>query len=74
MLIVAGGTWADDVFAQAGIERVAVEFGEFVEKRLGSGVGGEDAAHGGQREGPEVDGAVEGGTHVVAGIPRGQCQ
>ena len=47
---------------------------EFVEKRPGSGVSGEDATDRGQREGAEADGAIESGTHVVARVAGGQGQ
>src|SRR5262245_23528311 len=60
VLIVAGGTRADDVFAQAWIEHVAVQSGEFIGQRLGPGVGGQDAANRGQREGTEANGAIQG--------------
>ena len=65
MLIVAGRAWADRVFAQAGIERVLVQVGEFVQERFGLGGGGQDAADGRQGEGAEADGTFQGGLHVV---------
>ena len=49
-----------------------MEFGEFIEQGPGSGVGGEDAADGGEREGAEADGAVEGGADVVPRVLRSQ--
>ncbi len=65
-MIVAGGPGADDVFTQSGIERIAMQLGEFVQERFGPGIGGEDAADRRQGEGTEADGAFQSGTHVVA--------
>ena len=65
MLIVAGRTRLDRVFAQQRVDSVSVQVGKFVQPGLGLGGGGEDAPDGGQGEGAEADGALEGGTHVV---------
>ena len=74
MLIVAGRAWADRFVAQARIERVLVQFGQFVQQRLGLGVGGQDAAYGGQGEGAEADGTFQGLEHIVTLVMRHQRQ
>ena len=68
MLIVTGGSRTNRVFAQTRIERFAVQVGKFVEQRFGPGGGGEDAAHGGQGEGAEADGAVHRLAHIIAAV------
>ena len=42
--------------------------------RFGSGLGGEDAAHGGQGEGAEADGTLQGLEHIVTLIMGDECQ
>ena len=74
MLIIAGWAWTDGVFTQSGIERLAMQVGEFVQERLGLGLGGEDAADRRQGEGAEADGAFQGREHVVTPIVGQQCQ
>ena len=46
--------------AQAWIELLAVLFGEFLQERFGPGGGGEDARDGGEREGAEANGTLQG--------------
>ena len=62
------------VLAQARIESVLVQFGKFIQQRLGLGLGGEDAAHGGQGEGAEADGTLQGRQHIVTLVMRHQRQ
>ena len=59
MLIVAGRAWTDRFLTQARIESVLVQFGKFVQQRPGPGLGGQDAAHGGQGEGAEADSTLQ---------------
>src|SRR5579863_9370987 len=66
MLIVAGGTRADRFLAQAGIERLPMEIGEFVEQGFRLGTGGENAPDCRQGEGAEADGAFQSLMHIVA--------
>ena len=74
MLIITGWPWADHVLAQQGIERFTLQVGEFVQERLGLGLGGEDAADRRQGEGAEANGAFQGLEHIVAPIVGQQRQ
>lgn len=74
MLIVAGRPWANRVFAQQRVQRFPVQVGEFIQKGLGFGRGGENAPHGSQREGAEANGPLESGTHIVPLIVGDQGQ
>lgn len=60
--------------AQARIKCFAFLLGEFVEQGFGSCLGGEDALHRSQREGPEADSAFQGGVDVVTLIVGDQRQ
>ena len=51
-----------------------MQVGEFVEQRPGLGRGGEDAAHGGQGEGPEAHGSFKSGLHIGTPIMSEQGQ
>ena len=42
-----------------------MELGKFLHASLGSGMAGQDAAHGGQGEGTEANGTLQGGKHIV---------
>src|SRR5580658_2887609 len=64
MLIGAGGPGTNRLLAQAGIERLLLLVGEFLQERLGLGVGGENTADRRQREGTEADRAFQSGQHV----------
>lgn len=74
MLIVAGGARADRFLTQTGIERFAMQVGEFVEQRFRPGAGGKDAPDRRQREGAEADRAFQSLVHIVALILRQQRQ
>ena len=74
MLVVAGRAWADRFFAQARIQGILVQVGKFVEQGFGFGAGRQDAAHGGQREGAEADGSLQGRQHIVTLVMRHQRQ
>ena len=64
MLISAGGSRTNRFLTQAGIQRVPLQVGEFIQQRLGLGGGREDAADRRQREGTEADGTLQRGQHV----------
>ena len=51
-----------------------MQFGEFVQERLGSGLSGQDAANRRQGEGAEADRTRESRAHIVALIMRDQRQ
>jgi len=74
MLIVAGGAWPDRFLTQARIEGVLVQSGQLVQQSLGSGLGGQDAANGGQGEGAEADGTLQRRQHIVTLVLRHQRQ
>src|SRR6266498_4078335 len=74
MLIVDGWAWANRFLAQTRIEGVQVQLSEFVEQRLGPGLGCQNAADGGQGEGAEAEGTLEGGEHIVTLVMRQQRQ
>src|SRR5436305_10756041 len=63
-LIGAGGPRTDRLLAQTRIERLTLEFGEFIEERFGPGAGGQDAADRRQGESTETDGMLQGSAHV----------
>lgn len=65
MLVVAGRAWTDRFLAQARIESVLVQFGEFVQERPGPGLGRQDAAYGSQGEGAEASGMLQCCQHIV---------
>ena len=74
MLIVAGRARTDGFLAQARIEGVLVQFGKLLQQSLGPGLRGQNAAHGGQGEGAEVDGALQGRQHIITLVMRHQRQ
>src|SRR5262245_16324734 len=70
MLVVAGRTWADRFLAQARIESILVQVGEFVQERFGFGLRRQDAADGGQGEGAEADRTLQRLQHIVTLVMR----
>ena len=74
MLIVAGWSWSDRIFAQQRVKRFPMQVREFIQERLGLSRGSQDAADRRQGEGAEVDGSLESGAHVVMLVMRHQRQ
>ncbi len=66
MLVSAGRAGTDRFVAQAGIESVLVQFSEFRQERSRPGLGGEDAADGGEGEGAEARGMLQGCQYIAA--------
>lgn len=66
MLVSAGRAGTDRFVAQAGIESVLVQFSEFRQERSRPGLGGEDASDGGEGEGAEARGMLQGCQYVAA--------